>query len=179
MLAKMKGWAAYGWSWLRWPYDICKEAKAKLTLWITNTKAWKWLESKEYDPPAYPLSWWATRGALVVLLLAGSHWWSYKEGKSAAAFATAWVSPSRTQIDSDLRVTLAASNNSLKRWKAIAMRLDSDNEALNLRINEMRAMAGEKSNMAGVAPKHKTVVRKRYKKTAKAKPTVSTWLSGP
>ncbi len=33
---------------------------------VTATSVWKWLESKQYDPPARPLSWWAPR-ALIVL----------------------------------------------------------------------------------------------------------------
>lgn len=42
----------------------------KVGVWVKSTKLWLWLESKQYDPPAHPLSWWASRG-LVVLWLVG------------------------------------------------------------------------------------------------------------
>lgn len=34
--------------------------------WVTATSAWTWLESKQYDPPAHPLSWWVSRGLVVL-----------------------------------------------------------------------------------------------------------------
>ena len=187
MFAKMKKLGVYGWSWLRWPYDLCKEAKAKITLWITNTKAWKWLEARECDPPSYPLSWWATRGGLVVLLLAGTHWWSYEEGRqnhlySAASFSL-FAAPTETpDVELNYMRRLAIDRtNSMKRWKAIAERLDLDNKALTRRIQEMRAGTIEKANMASVAPlKPKVTRHKVVRRKAKAKPAAgSTWLSGP
>jgi hypothetical protein len=40
--------------------------------YVKQTRVWLWLEKQELDPPAHPLSWWATRGALVLALWAGS-----------------------------------------------------------------------------------------------------------
>ncbi len=179
---KVKDGIWYAWSWVRWPYDLLMKVK----LWIINTPVWKKMEAMEYDPPPYPLSWWFNRGIVIVLILMVTHWWSYEEGRKASPFASASISmTSSKKPDAEVnyfRNLAFERTNSMKRWKAIANRLDSDNTALNLRINEMRAMAGEKANMAAVAPKRKRVIRKKtYKKSAKAKvkPTQPTWLSGP
>lgn len=65
---------------IRWVWGKVKGAK--LTERVTNTRTWKWLESKEYDPPGKPLSWWVSRGIAVVVLWAFTVIWAHERGRS-------------------------------------------------------------------------------------------------
>jgi hypothetical protein len=65
--------------------------------YVKQTKVWLWLEKQELDPPAHPLSWWATRGLLVLALWACSlaltlhqgREWGREEGPQVAKVSKA------------------------------------------------------------------------------------------
>jgi hypothetical protein len=63
--------------------------RSPVGVWIKQRRWWLWLEKQELDPPARPLSWWVTRGLLVLALWAGSLAWALEHGKETGAEAKA------------------------------------------------------------------------------------------
>lgn len=59
---------------LSWPFTVVGGwiSRTKIGQKLMATRAWVWLEKKEFDPKAHPLSWWAVRGVFVLCLWAFS-----------------------------------------------------------------------------------------------------------
>lgn len=68
---------------LLWPvrWLMGKIDRGPVGAYVKQTRPWLWLQKQEYDPPRRPLSWWATRGALVLALWAGSCAWALQYGR--------------------------------------------------------------------------------------------------
>ncbi len=89
---------------LSWPF-ICLGrllAPTKLGQWIMATTVWLWLERKEFDPKAHPLSWWAVRGTFILCLwafsVAGGYWQGQENAEQmAASRSLALIGPARIE----------------------------------------------------------------------------------
>jgi len=59
-------------SWVMWPFKWVgnKIFASSVGKWVASTWAWRWLEKQQYDPPAKPLTWWVSRGLVVLFFWA-------------------------------------------------------------------------------------------------------------
>lgn len=73
-----------------WNFLVSTKWGTKVKTWVTGTSWWKWLEGKQYDPPAHPLSWWASRGLVVlwfvVVGLSMAYWHGHSTSDGTAVY---------------------------------------------------------------------------------------------